>query len=414
MDVLLVLHTLQRQLLDGLTAAPGQVAIQLALEELAHVLSTVLLLHHHQCRILRQRLGQHGCTLHVGADHLVRPPLVRHFVGGHVEHIVHLVRVAQVGDEADRLRIGNGVGEGLGEALVARELDDAYLAMLVRSEVGFVVGQRLLYRVDHAVHVVAMGGIEIHLDRDVLVLRPANLPACRQVGVEVQHRPVHRIAEAAPPVHRGLVLQVARRQRHLVRCRADGAAEVEPVGIVGDVGVRACGFVFQLGHAPWLAEVTLATLVAVADLNAFVVAEGRQYAAVEEAAVVDDVAWRLICGDAMGLLHHTEMDAALFARLQRRSQAIDAVAEVGVVHRQRLSTQVDGHQLFVVGHGHVHLLDGRGMGVADRPVGVDHHRLGLGMQVHPVVHGDDARLRQVAVLRQFAFVTGLQVQLLVR
>jgi len=224
---------------------------------------------------IRQRLGQHGRALHVGADHLVRPPLVRHLVRGDVEHVVHVILVAQVGDEADRFGIRNGVGETLRERAVARELDDAHLLVLVRAEVGLVVGQRFLHAFDHPVHVVRMFGVVVDLDRDAVVGRFLHFPACRQVGVEVQHRPVHGVAEAAPAIYRGLLQKVARRQRHLVWCRADRGAEVEPVGIVGYVRVGTRGFVFQLGHAPRLTQVALAPLVAVADLGAFVVAERR-------------------------------------------------------------------------------------------------------------------------------------------
>ncbi|KAG1386626.1 hypothetical protein G6F59_016772 [Rhizopus arrhizus] len=109
MDVLLVLHALQRLLFDGFATTPGQVAIQFALEELAHVLAAVLLLHHHQRRVLRQRFGKDRCALHVGTDHLVRPPLVGDLVRGDVEHVVHLVRITQVGDEADGLGPGNSM-----------------------------------------------------------------------------------------------------------------------------------------------------------------------------------------------------------------------------------------------------------------------------------------------------------------
>ena len=141
MDIRLVLYLVQRQFFQQFAAAPAQVAIQFGLQELAHLPATVFLLHHHQCRVLGQRLGQHRCTLHVGADHLVRPPLVRDLVRGHVEHVVDVLLVTQVGDEADRLRVGNRVGEGLGKRAVAGELDDPDLLVLVRREVGFVISQ---------------------------------------------------------------------------------------------------------------------------------------------------------------------------------------------------------------------------------------------------------------------------------
>ena len=54
------------------------------------------------------------------------------------------------------------------EGCVARELQDPHLAMLVRREVRGEVIKRLLYRIDHAVHVELVIRVEIDLDRDVV------------------------------------------------------------------------------------------------------------------------------------------------------------------------------------------------------------------------------------------------------
>ena len=89
-----------------------------------------------------------------------------------------------------------------------------------------------------------MGGVVVHLDRDALVGTFLHLPARRQIGVEVQHRPVHGVAEAATSIHRGFFLQVAGGQRHLVRCSADGGAEIKLVGVAGEVVVGAGGLIF--------------------------------------------------------------------------------------------------------------------------------------------------------------------------
>ncbi|KAG0922587.1 hypothetical protein G6F32_014596 [Rhizopus arrhizus] len=132
-----------------------------------------------------------------------------------------------------------------------------------------------------------------------------------------------------------------------------------------------------------------------------------------QGAVVDDVARRLAGSDAVGLLHHPEVNAAGLTRLQWRGQTVDAVAKIGVVHRQGLPTQVNRDQLLVIAHRDMHVLDRHGMRVAHRPVRIDHHRLRFREQVHAVVHRHDARLRQVPVLRQFTLIARLQIQLLV-
>ena len=94
MDVLLVLDPHQRHLLQPLGAARAQVAVQFLLQEAADLLLPVHLLHDHQRRILGKGLGQHGHTLLVRADDLVRPPLVRELVRTDIGHIVDLGRVA--------------------------------------------------------------------------------------------------------------------------------------------------------------------------------------------------------------------------------------------------------------------------------------------------------------------------------
>ena len=128
------------------------------LEEAPHLLAAVLALHDHQGGVLRHRFRHHGRALHVPADHLVRPPLVRHLVGGDVEDVVDrlVVVLVEPGDEAERLRVGDGVGQRLREAPAARELHDAHLAVLVGSELAGQVVERLPHRVDHAVDVVAV------------------------------------------------------------------------------------------------------------------------------------------------------------------------------------------------------------------------------------------------------------------
>src|SRR5688572_15722614 len=82
-------------------------------------------------------------AVYVGRDLLVPPPLVRDLVRRHEERVVDVV-APHVGDEADRLAVGDGVVEALREGGVARELEDAELAVLVRPELAGAVLQRRL------------------------------------------------------------------------------------------------------------------------------------------------------------------------------------------------------------------------------------------------------------------------------
>ena len=148
-------------------ARPREVAVQLVGEEAAHLGGAELLLHHHQRRVLRQRLDQHRAALHVAAHHLVPPPLVRRLVRRDVVRIVDVLGIVgpDPGDEADRLRVRNRVRERLGEGLVARELDDPELPVLVRPERGAEVGERVLDREVHRVEVELVPGLVVDLDR---------------------------------------------------------------------------------------------------------------------------------------------------------------------------------------------------------------------------------------------------------
>ncbi len=63
MDVLLVFHAVEGLLGHALGAAAAQVGVELVLEELAHALGPVLLLHHHQGRVLREGFRQQRAAL---------------------------------------------------------------------------------------------------------------------------------------------------------------------------------------------------------------------------------------------------------------------------------------------------------------------------------------------------------------
>ena len=255
--------------------------------------------------------------------------------------------------------------------------------------------------------------VVVHLDRDVLVHAFLELPACGKVGVEIQHGPIHLVAEAAASLAGEFLFQVARRQGDLVRRGADGGLEVDPVGIVGQVGVGARGLVFQLGHAHGLAKVALATLVAVLDLSVLAVAETREHAAVDEAAVLDDLLLCRLVGNAVGVEVQVEADLAFFTWLQGLVQAIDAIAKRLVVQAQLRAPHFDCRQGLVIVHHHVHVGDRHGMRVVD-PVNAAHlHRLGFRTQVHVDGGRKYLGLRQVPVLAEFALVAGLQVQYVV-
>ena len=170
-DVGLVFVEDEGQLLLGLEAATFEILVHLVLQEPFHLLGSVLVLHDHERRVLRQRLGENRRSLHPTTDHLVRPPLMRDLVGRHVERVVDVVIVVvHIGDEADRFGVRDRVGERLRERRVARELENAQLPVLVRPPMLGVVVQRLLHRTYHAMDIVLVAWVVV--DRDIDVVPP--------------------------------------------------------------------------------------------------------------------------------------------------------------------------------------------------------------------------------------------------
>ena len=329
------------------------------------------------------------------------------------------VGIAQIGDEADRFRIRNGVGEALREARVARELEDAHLAVLVRRELRGEVVERLPRRVDHAIDVVRMLGVVVDLDRQAVPIAALHLPARRQVAEERQHRAVHLVVEVTASVLGPLALQIARRERDLVRAGADCGLEVDPVGIREAHGA-ARRRVFELGCTRHVAEPALAALVAIDDLRSLAVPEMREHGhAVEERAVVVELRAQVAAaggrrharvGEATLRALHGEIEIHRRAGRQRLPQLVDAVAGLLVVDRQLRICRRSQFQLRARIHRYVQLPDRRSVLVDDAIVAADLYAALLGVDVHVRAHVDDARLRQVLVLAILLLVARLAIE----
>ncbi len=205
------------------------------------------MLHGHQGGILGEGFAEHGAALHIGADHLVRPPLVAQFVGGDIGDHVDLGVIAGVDDEADAFGIGDGVGEGLGEIGVVRELQDARLAELIGAEVGLVVVEPELQRRDHAIDVPRVVGVVIDGEVDALIEFMAHGVLGRLHREEhVDRRFGAKLADMAT-VGDTVGHPIARRDRRLVCDRGDRDIRGDPVGVLTQVVELARGLILQLG-----------------------------------------------------------------------------------------------------------------------------------------------------------------------
>ena len=95
-------------------AATAEVPVQFVFENAAQLLPPDLVLHDHQRRVLRERLVEHADTLHVGADQLLTPPLVRDLVRRDVERKVDCLLAIEAGVEPQRLGERDQAGKGRG------------------------------------------------------------------------------------------------------------------------------------------------------------------------------------------------------------------------------------------------------------------------------------------------------------
>ena len=112
MYILLIFNEHQRHFAPPFCRPAHQVTIHLILQELLHRSLSIFLLHDHQCRILTHRFAHQHAALCIPADHLMRPPLVRHFMRGYIKRNINgILVVLHLCDETDGLREGDGIGK---------------------------------------------------------------------------------------------------------------------------------------------------------------------------------------------------------------------------------------------------------------------------------------------------------------
>ena len=243
MDVRLVFGGHEGALGFEFAAAAAEVAVHFVRQKFPHLVFAVFFFHDHQGGVFGEAFGEHFRAAHIGADELMGPVLVRHFMGDHKEHEINIVffHIAQVGDEADAFAVGHGAGECLGKGSIARELDDAALLVVVRSEVGRVVLQRLFDAGQHVGHVVGVFFDVIYLHVYTLPFFAGHLIAGGDEGKEVERGVVELVLEIAPAVFLPAFLEGARCDGDLVAGSADGGAHLDVIGIEAYVALAAGG-----------------------------------------------------------------------------------------------------------------------------------------------------------------------------
>ena len=421
-DVRLPLDPRERHFADAIGGPSAEIAVEGTLEESPDFRDPVHPLHHHERRVLGERLRQHRLALHVRADHLVRPPLMPGLVRRHVRDAVDPARVPGVDDEAGCLGEGDGAREGLREVHVGRKLHDAHLPELERTEVLRVVVERRLHGSQHPIHADVVGRMVVDGQVDVppFVLShrvPGGLnreeEIDRRLGLEVRD---------PPAVDDPAFLEMPRGHDGLIRLAGHRDFRVDPIGVVPEIVEGASAVVLQLGR-PELGHqaVSPAHGAVLQDHEAGHPDPRRDLEVVEERPVGHDPRLVVAVPEPVLLPTGLEPDFSLLARLERPVEGIDPVVQVGeflgqvrAVHLERLHLEVAEQEraqkaslLVAPGPGDVDFPH-RGAGlVLDDVAPPRHDPRFVGIEVD--VQGDvsDLRLRNLLERKQGLLIFGL-------
>src|ERR1035441_1991953 len=112
------------------------------------------------------------------------PPLMSELMRGDEVSQIDIVLVDNASDEADTFGVRNGVGKGLGEIPVARELHDAVLRELVRAVMRLVIDETGPRGGQHIVEVVSVGRVVVALEVDRAAGTGVDRSEERRVGIE--------------------------------------------------------------------------------------------------------------------------------------------------------------------------------------------------------------------------------------
>ena len=82
---------------------------------------------------------------------------------GDVGDVVDLAWIREIGKKANVLGIRHGPGKCLRKACIAREFDDPRVIELIGPEIGAVVLERGVHRIDHPLRIVWVLGVVIDL-----------------------------------------------------------------------------------------------------------------------------------------------------------------------------------------------------------------------------------------------------------
>ena len=418
-NVRLVLHQHHRTFLAGLARAAAQVSVEFILQKPAHVLRTVLLLHHHQRGILGQRFRHHVGAFHPPANQLMRPPLMPQLMSGNEVGEVDVGWLFHPADEADSLGKRDRIRKRLRKTAIPRELQNPVLLELEWAEILLVVSQTRFRSVDHIVDVVSVRGVMIDLDGDriahSLVHFALHCIVSRDERDKVQHLHIaHVVGEIVTPAVVPFLREIARRQRDLVVRSAHGRAVANPVRLSQeDIGARA-GRVATRRQLFLLGELLFAPASRVADFHILVIADAGKVAGVEERPGVGEFGRLVTVLEPVGLMPGFESKVHNLAGRKWRVKLVNTVesARRGRHQFEGLVEADVGHRLLDIGQ--MDPWDRRVRLVLQNEVPGSRKRALFRENVNIRFNRGDLGLRQPLVLLEITLIAGLDRTALLR
>src|ERR1700689_2360756 len=247
-------------------------------------------------------------------------------MGGYVVEQIEIIRLFQAFDETDAFGIGDGVRERLREASVARKFEHAELLKLIGAEILIVIGEAGFRGFEHALEIVFVAWLVIDLQLYAVRFVSLYFVTGREEREEIIYaRVAHGVFEIAAAAFGPFALEIAGGDGDLIGRCADDGVESDPFGIRGeeiDVGIVGIARRSKFFERP---EMLFAAADGIVQLDATVIADEWEIAAIEENAVVGELGDFVAGADTARGMRDAEIQAHGFVGFERLIQRVDGI-----------------------------------------------------------------------------------------
>ena len=152
---------------------------------------------------------------------------------------IDVVGMIQVSNEPEGFGIRHGAGKGGSKTSDAGELNDAGFPVRIGTEVLDVVIERFFHGVDHPRNVPRLFLEVIDFQFDAIPAIAGDFIAGRREAIKIHRRMVESVLEVATTILLPFAHQGSGSDGDLIRRRADRGANIDPIGVAGNVSVPA-------------------------------------------------------------------------------------------------------------------------------------------------------------------------------